>query len=266
MFSVFCTPDKFSQAYNWEQTWEVLPTGAKCNHEIKRGDVTILKYNKEGSIVLSSDKFELKTLKKAEQTKDSPNYSWGPVFWGKYCHTRQVMRTLIYNRNDRNIIMGKTFVESDVMLDGQKHLYFKFDTTSTPFTMVVYSPVSGSLTPNTKKLVGRDKLTVNVWHTALKEVKTNLDWAKAIKITTQGASRKFALNGKEYMSVTFDASAKTARTIIQLPNGEKLTVSLAWPRLEAQGSDIVVNLDITPNWKVNIKLGFEHPYPDELKV
>jgi len=68
------------------------------------------------------------------------------------------------------------------------------------------------------------------------------------------------------MSVTFDASAKTASNIIELPNGEKLTVSLAWPRLSAPGSDIVLDLDITPNRKVNMKLGFEHPYPDELKV
>ena len=154
--------------------------------------------------------------------------------------------------------MGKTIVESDVKLDGQKHVYVKFDTTSTPYTMVLYSPVSGNLT-STRHLVGKDELTINAWHTDGKELKieTNLDKVKEIKITTQGATRKFELNSKEYMPITFDASAKTASNTIKLPNSEKLTLSLAWPRLTAPGSDIVLDVVITPNRKVNMKLGFD---------
>ena len=49
---------------------------------MKRGDVTILKYNGEGSIVLTSDKLELRTLEKAEQTEDSLIYSWGAGLMG----------------------------------------------------------------------------------------------------------------------------------------------------------------------------------------
>ena len=59
------------------------------------------------------------------------------------------------------------------------------------------------------------------------------------------------------MPVTFDASAKTASNTIKLPNSEKLTLSLAWPRLTAPGSDIVLDVVITPNRKVNMKLGFD---------
>ena len=80
-------------------------------------------------------------------------------------------------------------------------MYVKFDTTSTPYTMVLYSPVSGNLTTNTRHLVGKDELTINAWHTDGKELKieTNLDKVKEIKITTQGATRKFELNSKEYV-------------------------------------------------------------------
>ena len=42
--------------------------------------------------------------------------------------------------NNRNGVMVKTFVESDKTLDGQKHLYFKLDTTRTPYTMVLLPP------------------------------------------------------------------------------------------------------------------------------
>ena len=259
-FSLFWTPNRFSEAYDWQQAWHILSTGAECKVELKRGAVTILKYSGEASIILGSKKLEVKTVETVEQTSASPLYRWGPAVWGRYWLSGQVERTLVYNWNHRNVFMGKAFVESKVRLDGLKHMYFKLDTTSTPYTLVVYSPVTGSLTPNLRNLFGKDELTVNVWLSANKELKieTNIDQAKEIKITSQGATTKFELNGLEYMSVNFNASAATAIATILLPSGGKVTASLAWPKMTAAASNIVVNMVVTPDRNVNVKLGFEH--------
>jgi hypothetical protein len=112
--------------------------------------------------------------------------------------------------------------------------------------------------PSTQSLFAQEEVTMHVWHTAGKELKvqTNLPALKEMKITNTGITKKFELNGKELTQVDYDSAAKKASHTVHLPNGKDVIVSVAWPKITADASDLVFGVTITPDRKVVAKLGW----------
>merc|ERR1712008_403312 len=95
---------------------------------------------------------------------------------GKYYQNGERTRTVTYDKQNRNFLLGKVLVEDKLVLDGERFGHFKLDTRATPYTMVWFSKPVSRLVPVTRDFFGQDELTVSAWHTPGKELKieTNL--------------------------------------------------------------------------------------------
>merc|ERR1712008_549112 len=171
----------------------------------------------------------------------------GPIFHGKFFKTGERVRTITYDKVNKNFLVGKTHAESLLTLDGERFHHIKFDTTATPYTLVWYSQPIRSLEgwfPCVRDVIGQDELSVTAKHTPGAElmIETNLSEVQSVKVTTVGVTRKFELNGNELATIDFDASTKT--------------VSLAWPKMTPKASDLEFGVIITPDRQVTTKFGW----------
>merc|ERR1712083_1249805 len=252
-FKFFWAPDAFTKDYLYTDEWEYPGfSGIKWNTDLKRGGVSIWNYFGEYSWVNDANKFEIKTLENVVQTEMSPFYGMDYFLLGRYYKNAGEERTITYDKQNRNFLLGKLFFEDKVMLDGERFVHIKLDTRSTPYTLVLFDqPVKG-LFPTNRELTGQDEITVSAWHTPGKELKF-----QTMKVTSAGPTKKFEFNGKEVATVDFDSSSKTASHTMHLPSGKDLTIDLAWPKMTADASDLEFGVTITPDRKVVTKFGWE---------
>merc|ERR1712088_762566 len=149
-------------------------------------------------------------MDKVVQSQMSPFYGWDHFYVGKYYNNGERTRTVTYDKQNRNFLLGKVFVEDKLVLDGERFGHFKLDTRATPYTMVWFSKLVRRLVPITRDFVGQDELTVSAWHTPGKELKfeTNHPELQTMKITSAGPTKTFFFNGEEKATVDFDSSSK----------------------------------------------------------
>merc|ERR1712088_355341 len=162
----FYAPDAFTKEYLFTDEWEYpTPTGCKWTTDLKRGGVSIWNWVGDYSWVNNANKFEFKTMDKVVQTPTSPFYGWDHFYVGKYYNNGERTRTVTYDKQNRNFLLGKVFVEDKLVLDGERFGHFKLDTRATPYTMVWFSKPVRRLVPITRDFVGQDELPVSAWHT-----------------------------------------------------------------------------------------------------
>merc|ERR1712158_31795 len=256
----FWAPDAFTKEYLFTDEWEYpTPTGCKWTTDLKRGGVSVWNWVGDYSWVNNANKFEFKTMDKVVQTPNRPFYGWDHFYVGKYYNNGERTRTVTYDKQNRNFLLGKVFVEDKLVLDGERFGHFKLDTRATPYTMVWFSKPVRRLVPITRDFVGQDELTVSAWHTPGKELKfeTNLPEFRTMKVTSAGPTKTFWFNGEEKATVDFDTSSKKASHTMHLPSGKDLTIDLAWPKMTADASDLEFGVTITPDRKVVTKFGWE---------
>jgi len=259
-FKFFWAPDAFTKDYLYTDEWEFPgQSGMKWTTDLKRGGVSVWNWVGDYSWVNNANKFEFKTMDKVVQSPMSPFYGWDHFYVGKYYNNGERTRTVTYDKQNRNFLLGKIFVEDKLVLDGERWGHFKIDTRATPYTLVWYSKPVSRLVPITRDFVGQDELTVSAWHTPGKELKfeTNLPEFRTMKITSAGPTKTFWFNGEEKATVDFDSSSKKASHTMHLPSGKDLTIDLAWPKMTADASDLEFGVTITPDRKVVTKFGWE---------
>jgi len=269
---VYWSPDVFTKDYNFVQTWQLNGrNGAgsgSWNWELHRGDVSVHKYSNELTWYNKADKTEVDMKVDVVMTHDSPLYSMGYFLYGKFYTTRQRNFKAMYDKQNRNFLLGKINFDDTMTMDGAKYSNMKVDTTSSPYTIVWYQPISGHLFPCVKHLVGQDEVTMNVWHTPGTEFKihTNLPHIESFKVTTTDTTRKIELNGNELVTVDYTPGSHSISQTVMLPTGEHVTVSLSWPKLELDTTDLEFNVEITPHRKLEGKMGWECPSNQDKKV
>jgi len=260
---VYWSPDTFTKDYNFVQTWQLNGrNGAgsgSWNWELQRGDVSVHKYSNELSWYNKADKTEVDMKEDVVMTHDSPLYSMGYFLFGKFYTTRQRNFKVMYDKQNRNFLLGKILLDNTMTMDGAMYSNMKVDTTSSPYTMVWYQPTSGHLLPSVKQLLGQDEVTMNVWHTPGTELKihTNLPHIESLKITTTDTTRKIELNGNELVTVDYTPGSHSISQTVMLPTGEHVTVSLSWPKLELDSTDLEFTVEITPQRKMEGKVGWD---------
>merc|ERR1712203_411176 len=255
----FWAPDAFTKDYLFTDEWEYPAGGCKWTTDLKRGGVSIWNWVGDYSFVNNPNKFEFKTMDKIVQTPMSPLYGLDHFYVGKYYKNGERTRTVTYEKQNRNFLLGKLFVEDKLVLDGERFGHFKLDTRATPYTMVWFSNPVRRLVPVTRDFVGQDELTVSAWHTPGKELKfeTNLPEFQTMKVTSAGPTKTFWFNGEEKATVDFASSSKKASHTMHLPSGKDLTIDLAWPKMTPAASDLEFGVTITPDRKVVTKFGWE---------
>merc|ERR1711971_862420 len=130
----FWAPDAFTKEYLFTDEWEYPAGGCKWTTDLKRGGVSIWNWVGDYSFVNNANKFELKTMDKVVQTPMSPFYGLDHFYVGKYYKNGERTRTITYEKQNRNFLLGKLFVEDKLMLDGERFGHFKLDTRATPYT------------------------------------------------------------------------------------------------------------------------------------
>merc|ERR1712008_485283 len=139
----YYSPDAFSQDYMFEKEWEYPGmSGVKFTQEYKRGGVSQYHADADWHFVNNADKFEVKTHDKIVQTENSPFYSWGPISHGKFFKTGERVRTITYDKKNKNFLVGKTHAESLLTLDGER------STTSSLTPQQPPTPLSGTASPS----------------------------------------------------------------------------------------------------------------------
>jgi len=260
-FKLFLAP-AHTKDYLYTDEWEYPGfSGCKWTTDLKRGGVSIWNYAGDYSWVNNADKFEIKTLDNVVQTEMSPFYGTDFFLIGNHDYYKNAgrSRTITYDKQNRNFLLGKLFVEYKLLLDGERVGHIKLDTRATPYTMVWFSKPIRGLFSATREILGQDEVTVSAWHTPGKELKfeTNLPEVRTMKVTSAGPTKTFYFNGEEKATVDFDSSSKKASHTMHLPSGKDLTIDLAWPKMTADASDLEFGVTITPDRKVVTKFGWE---------
>merc|ERR1712088_1157396 len=94
---------------------------------------------------------------------------WRFDFESKRSGTRDTK--IMYNKKDKNFLMGKMHFEDKSVVDGQKFQEKKLDTTKMPYELIWYQPISPSWMSSTRDMFGVDQVEVRAWHQVGKELK-----------------------------------------------------------------------------------------------
>merc|ERR1711934_1040936 len=70
---------------------------------------------------------------------------------------------------------------------------------------------------------------------------------------TEGATRKIEFNGNELMTVNYTPGSHTVSQTVNLPTGEHLIMSVSWPRLQVEATDLGFILEVSPDRKFRIE-------------
>jgi len=269
MLKVFYAPDLFTKTYNYIHTWLIegsLEQGLmKHKIELQRGDVSVFKYDNDIKLHNRADKMEVEMVDGLVQTEASPAYRWGPFLAGKFYTRREGHVKITYDKQNRNMMMGKILLDVSQTINGARYSELKVDTVNHPFTMLWYQPMGGKLIPSVRYLVGQDQITLSAEQTTASELKiqTNLPQVRDLKIITEGQTRKVVLNGRETAVITYD-NQRALTVIIHRLNGEQLGIKLHLISLEMDrmniefGLEAGVELGSRAERKIVGKLGWDH--------
>jgi len=191
-------------------------SGWRFDFESTRSGTTLTKFHHEIDLVNDANMF--KADMKGDLKMDPMSVFYEFFCWkiGK-CFTHGTRDTkIMYNKKDKNFMMGKMLFEDKSMVDGQKFQEKKFDTTKTPYTLIWYQPISPNWMSSTRDLFGVDQVEVRAWHQAGKELKieTNVGDMKLTVRRTPDYFVEFIRNGETMLKSKTDVTPATFTTTI----------------------------------------------------
>merc|ERR1711978_383864 len=136
---------------------------------------------------------------------------------------------IMYNKKDKNFLMGKMHFEDKSMVDGQKFQEKRLDTTKQPYELIWDQPISPSWMSSTRDLFGVDQVEVRAWHQVGKELKieTNVGDMKMTVRRTPDYFVEFIRNGETMLKSKTDVTPATFTTTIDtlfyLPSNSMLS-------------------------------------------
>merc|ERR1712126_689675 len=138
------------------------------------------------------------------------------------CFTHGTRDTkIMYNKKDKNFLMGKMHFEDKSMVDGQKFQEKKLDTTKQPYELIWYQPISPSRMSSTRDMFGVDQVEVRAWHQVGKELKieTNVGEMKLTVRRTPDYFVEFIRMGETMLKSKTDV---TPATLFYLPSNSMM--------------------------------------------
>merc|ERR1711981_1016150 len=191
-------------------------SGWRFDFESTRSGTTLTKFHHEIDLVNDANVF--KADMKGDLNMDPMSVFYEFFCWkvGK-CFTHGTRDTkIMYNKKDKNFMMGKMLFEDKSMVDGQKFQEKKFDTTKTPYTLIWYQPISPNWMSSTRELFGVDQVEVRAWHQVGKELKieTNVGDMKMTVRRTPDYFVEFIRNGETMLKSKTDVTPATFTTTI----------------------------------------------------
>merc|ERR1712080_220714 len=229
--------------------------------ELQKGDMSLHKHENTLSWYNGEDKIDAEMSVDVSLTRDSPLYKWGDCLFGKYFTTMERHISFTYNKLEENLLLGKILLEDKMTMDNEPYSTITFDTTRMPNTFVWNQDHSGYLSPNLwQYVIDQDDVSLSLWMTPDVELKleTNIPIIETFKIDLAEDTKKVELNGVEMMTVDYTSAPPTLSKTVESDNGEQLIMSLSWPKLQKEASDLVVYLEYAPYWSIEGDMGWQY--------
>jgi hypothetical protein len=167
--------------------------------------------------------------------------------YGKGCfNRREGHMKIVVDRHNKNALINKFMIESQIIKDTDQVLDLKLDTMVSPYTFHMNAPY---ILPKIFSDVRMHTIDATINHEMGKmlEIKSNCPEFEDFKITTNGATRTVMLNGKELTVVNYARGAKTISQTTKLPSGEHLTTTVEWTKDTMKTNKAIVTIKVTPN-------------------
>merc|ERR1711970_1455937 len=259
--------------------------GWRFDFESQRSGTTLTKFHHEIDLVNNANIFDMNM--KGELDMDPMSIFYNFFCWkiGK-CFTHGTRDTkIMYNKKDKNFLMGKMHFEDKSVVDGQKFQEKKLDTTKNAFMnkfsvestihkddrMALEMSVNTMVTPYTFHMnapyflprffndINRKTIDATIMHEmgSKLEVKSNCPEFETFIITTTGNKRSVVLNGKELTVVDFQRGARRISQTTELPSGEHLTTTVEWTEDSLKKNQATITVEVTPNRKFEGIFGWD---------
>merc|ERR1712179_531304 len=149
----------------------------------------------------------------------------------------------------KNVYLNKFSINADIKKDDEHMFEYEMSTMVTPYVMKMKAP---SFLPLIFDDPRRHTFEVTAEHKEgeMIHIITNAPEMSSFKVSTNGVQRVLELNGEELIVVDYTKADKKFKQVLQLPNGEHVTVSLDWATWNAKNNNVNMDYDIT-----NIKAG-----------
>merc|ERR1711874_445629 len=85
---------------------------------------------------------------------------------------------------------------------------------------------------------------------------TNAPEMSIFKVTTDGVQRVLELNGEQLVVVDYTKADKKFKQVLQLPNGEHVTITLDWATWNAKQNKVNMHIE-TPTRKFNVNTDYD---------
>merc|ERR1719397_1287800 len=85
---------------------------------------------------------------------------------------------------------------------------------------------------------------------------TNAPEMSSFKVTTNGVQRVLELNGEERVIVDYTKADKKFKQVLQLPNGEQVTITLDWATWEPMNNKVNMHIE-TPTRKFHFNTNYD---------
>merc|ERR1739844_154228 len=156
---------------------------------------------------------------------------------------------------NKNMFLNKFSVKADIKKDTETQIEYEMNTMASPYVMKLNAP---SILPMVFDDPRRHNLEVTVEHKPgqMLHIITNAPEISSFKVTTNGVQRVLELNGEKRVIVDYTKADKKFRQVLQLPNGEQVTISLDWTTWNAKNNKVNVHIE-TPTRKFNINTNYD---------
>merc|ERR1712013_133204 len=221
--------------------------GWRFDFESQRSGTTLTKFHHEIDLVNNANIFDMNM--KGELDMDPMSIFYNFFCWkiGK-CFTHGTRDTkIMYNKKDKNFLMGKMHLEDKSMVDGQKFQEKKLDPPKQPYELIWYQPISPSWMSSTRDMFGVDQVEVRAWHQVGKELKieTNVGEMKLTVRRTPDYFVEFIRMGETMLKSKTDVTPAT------------LTTTVEWTEDSLKKNQATITVEATPNRKFEGIFGWD---------
>merc|ERR1712088_1054045 len=155
----------------------------------------------------------------------------------------------------KNVYLNKFSINADIKKDDEHMFEYEMSTMVTPYVMKMKAP---SFLPMIFDDPRRHTFEVTVEHKEdeMIHIITNAPEVSSFKVSSNGVQRVLELNGEELIVVDYTKADKKFKQVLQLPNGEHVTVSLDWATWGALTNKINLHIE-TPTRKFNVNTDYK---------
>merc|ERR1711971_230274 len=156
---------------------------------------------------------------------------------------------------NKNVYLNKFSVDACIKKNNECQFKYELNTRVSPYVMKMNAP---SVLPMIFDDPRRHTLEVTVEHKEgqMLHVITNAPEVSNFKVTSNGVQRVLELNGEQLAVVDYTKADKKFKQVLQLPNGEHVTVSLDWATWNAKNNKVNMHIE-TATRKFNVNMDYD---------